>query len=262
MHGQPPSDRTALINLYLTNALVLTGFLAYSLSRLVGAARQLEDARNVLARVAGTVERLRLARDVHDLLGLGLSTLALKADLVEQLISRHDPRAAVEIRMMSRICATTRADVWQVAAGRHPPTLEEEVAAASDILSSAGIEIHVTLPTKPLGATIDSVLVPVLRESVTNVLRHSVATSCSIEVDTQVDRVRLAVSNNGVAGESPRPDLDGVRSDTIPGGGQGLLNLRSRVQSAGGEMLTQQLNDNFQLVADVPKGPLSDYVST
>ena len=204
---------------------------------------------------------MRLARDVHDLLGLGLSALALKADLIEQLIARHDPHAGTEIQMMGRICATTRADVRLVTAGNQRPTLEEEVAAASDILSSAGIDLHITLLNDPLGATIDDILVPVLRESVTNILRHSAATVCSIEIDTQGDRVRLSIGNNGAASENDRAGCNGDRPDTLPDGGQGLLNLRSRVQGAGGEMQTQQVNDCFQLVADIPRRPLTDRVS-
>ena len=261
VHGQPPPDRIALINAYVTNFLVLTGLLVYGLSRLVDTARQLEAARVGLARAAGTVERLRLARDVHDLLGLGLSALALKADLVEQLIARHDPQAGAEIQLMGRICATTRADVRLVMAGNQRPTLEEEVAAASDILSSAGVDLQITVLNGPLGTTIDDILVPVLRESVTNILRHSAATVCSIEIDTQGDRVRLSIANNGVGGENDRAGWNGDRPDALPDGGQGLLNLRSRVQGAGGEMQTQQVNDCFQLVADIPRRPLIDRVS-
>ena len=161
--------------------------------------------------------------------------------------------------MMGRICATTRADVRQVTAGNQRPTLEEEVAAASGILSSAGIELHITVLNDSLGATVDDVLVPVLRESVTNILRHSAATSLlHRDRHRKVDRVRLAVGNNGVASENHRAGWNGDRPDTIPGRGQGLLNLRSRVQGAGGEMQTQQLNDYFQLVADIPRRQLTE----
>ena len=258
VHGQSPADRSALLNLYLANALVLTGLLVFGLSRLVDTAHQLEVVRVALARTARTVERLRLARDVHDLLGLGLSALALKADLVEQLIKRDDPRAPAEIQLMTRICATTRADVRQVTARNRRPTLKHELDAAYEILFSAGIEVHITIPGQPLDARIDDVFVPVLRESVTNILRHSAASACSIEINTQDDRVRLAVANNGVAGENHRAARNGDQPETIPGRGLGLLNLRSRVQGAGGEMLTQQSTDHFQLVADIPRREPTD----
>jgi two-component system, NarL family, sensor histidine kinase DesK len=252
VHGQSPAARSALINLYVANSLLLTGLLVYGLSRLVDTARQLEAVRAGLAHAAGTVERLRLARDVHDLLGLGLSALALKADLVEQLMNRHDPKAANEIQLMGRICATTRADVRHITTGKQTPTLKEEVTAASDILASAGIEVHIAVPSDHLGPTMDELLVPVLRESVTNILRHSAATVCSIEVDTQVDRVRLAVDNNGVAGGDDRAVWNRDQTDTVTGRGLGLHNLRSRVRDAGGELLTRQSSDHFHVVADIP----------
>jgi two-component system sensor histidine kinase DesK len=191
----------------------------------------------------------------------GLSALALKSDLIDQLTARHDPQAAVEIQLMGRICATTRADIRQVTAGNQRSTLEEEVAVASDILSSAGIEVRATFPAQPLGATIDDVLVPVLRESVTNILRHSTATFCSIEIDTQVDSVRLAVGNNGVADQRHRAGWNGDQSDLVPGRGLGLRNLRSRVESAGGRMQTRQLSDCFRLIADVPTRSLAEEAS-
>lgn len=258
VHGQLASARSALINLYVANIIVFTGLLVYGLSRLVDTARQLETVRAGLARSAGTVERLRIARDVHDLLGLGLSALALKADLVEQLINRHDAQAAAEIHLMGRICATTRADVRQVTAGNQRPTLEKEVAAASDILSSAGIEVHVRVPDQRLDAAIEETLVPILRESLTNILRHSSASLCSIKIDIHIDRISLTICNNGVAAARHRGGRNRDQPDTIGRGGQGLVNLRSRVRAAGGVILTQQWNDQFQIVADVPSRPPID----
>jgi CheY-like chemotaxis protein len=230
-----PSDQSALINLYVIDNFVYVGLLVYGLSRLVDTAHQLEVVRAGLARAGGMVERLRLARDVHDLLGLGLSALALKSDLIEQLTARHDPQAAVEIQLMGRICATTRADIRQVTAGNQGSTLEEEVAVASDILSSAGIEVRATFPAQPLGATIDDVLVPVLRESVTNILRHSTATFCSIEIDTQVDSVRLAVGNNGVADQRHRAGWNGDQSDLVPGRAWGFATCAAEWRAPEGK---------------------------
>ena len=254
LHYQIPSDTGGLITLYEGWGLVFTALLVYGLSRLVDIARQLETARSRLARAASVAERLRVARDVHDFLGLGLSALALKADLVEQLIDRHDPRAAGEIQMMSRICASSRADIRQVTAGHQNFTLEEEVAAASEILSSTGIELRVTGANEPLAAGIDDVLVPVLRESVTNILRHSSATICSIEITSQVDTVRLVVSNNGVDGKDAGVGRgwDGDRPSTTTGTRRGLTNLASRLEAVGGHLGTRRTNDRFELTATVP----------
>jgi two-component system, NarL family, sensor histidine kinase DesK len=187
---------------------------------------------------------------------LGLSALALKADLVEQLIDRRDPRTAGEIQLMSRICAATRADIRQVTAGQRQLTLEEEVAAASELLSSAGLAVQVTMPDPTPGAAINDVLVPILRESVTNILRHSAASQCSIEVGVLVDKVRLVVCNNGVMGGIDGVGWNGDRSFAATGTGQGLVNLTDRVQAVGGDLVTEQLDNQFELTADVPM-PLS-----
>ena len=150
----------------------------YGLTRLAGLARELEGLRGELARMAAVRERLRVARDVHDLLGLGLSAIALKADLAAALIGSDDARAAAEIGEMSRICAAARADVRLVAAGDTRLTLAGELAAAQQILTSAGVTVTAGIPDGPLPAAADEVLAPVLREAVTNVLRHAATATC------------------------------------------------------------------------------------
>lgn len=121
------------------------GLMVYGLSRLAGLVRQLEDLRGELARVAVVRERLRVARDVHDLLGLGLSALALKADLTGALIGRDDTRTASEIQEMSRICAAARADIRLVTEQKQL-SLVAELAAANQILTSAGVGVRVEIP--------------------------------------------------------------------------------------------------------------------
>jgi two-component system, NarL family, sensor histidine kinase DesK len=254
LHYETRADTSGLITFYEGWGLLFTALLVYGLSRLVDIARQLETVRSRLARAAGVAERLRVARDVHDFLGLGLSALALKADLVNQLIDRHDPLAPSEIQLMSRICASSRADIRRVTAGQQNFTLEEEVAAASEILSSAGIDLRVTGANEHFGAGIEDVLVPVLRESVTNILRHSSATICSIDINGQVDTIQLVVSNNGVDGMDAAVGggWDGDRPRTPTGTGQGLTNLASRIEAVGGDLGTRRTNDGFELTATVP----------
>jgi two-component system, NarL family, sensor histidine kinase DesK len=120
--------------------------------RLAGLARELEGLRDRLARMAAVRERLRVARDVHDLLGLGLSAIALKSDLIAALIGRDDSRAAAEIEEMSRICAAVRADARLVTGDGRRLSLVAELAAAEQILTSAGIEVRAdTLPPRRAG---------------------------------------------------------------------------------------------------------------
>jgi two-component system, NarL family, sensor histidine kinase DesK len=253
LYNVGPGATGAMFVIYEGNALVFLAFLVYGLSRLVDFAYQSERVRSELARASGVAEGLRVARDVHDFLGLGLTALALKADLVEQLIDREDQHAASEMQMMGRICAATRNDIRHVTAGHQILTLDEEVAAASEILSSVGIDMRVAIGDIPTGTMIDKVLVPVLRESVTNILRHSSATQCSIEISTRADSVRLIVDNNGATSELAEAHENRALPLPITGTGHGLLNVANRVRAAGGEVVAQHIDDHFTLTAKVAR---------
>jgi two-component system, NarL family, sensor histidine kinase DesK len=226
------------------------GLMVYGLSRLAGLARELEGLHDRLARMAAVQERLRVARDVHDLLGLGLSAVALKADLAGALIGRDDARATAEIDEMSRICATVRADARLVTGDGRRLSLVAELAAAKQILTSAGVNVRAGLPGAPLPAPADEVLAPVLREAVTNILRHAAATACLIEVTADAGTLRLHVSNDGVVPKTPGTDRPA--GEGAAGRGLGLVNLEARMRAAGGRMTTGQAAGRFSLTAELP----------
>ena len=187
-------------------------------------------------------ERLRIARDVHDLLGLGLSAIALKADLIGRLIGRDDARADAEIGELGRICASARADIRRVTGEGQRLSLAAELAAARQILTSAGVEMQADIPGGPLPPVADDVLATVLREAVTNILRHSTAMTCMVEGRAVNGTLQLRVSNDGVperAAAAGRP-------------GSGLANLTARVQAAGGRLTSRRADGRFDVVAEIP----------
>ena len=248
--GQPPQQGWADV-LYLTAAIAGVGLMVYGLSWLTDTARQLEMLRGELARMAVLQERLRVARDVHDLLGLGLSAIALKADLIGRLIGRDDARAEAEIAEMSRICAHARADIRLVTEASRHLLLDAELAAAREILASAGVNVRGVIGAGPRPAAADAVLAPVLREAVTNILRHSAATACTIEATTADGALRLHVSNDGV----PDHTAAGDHPDWLAAGdgtGSGLANLTGRVRAAGGRLTISRAGDRFDLTAEIP----------
>ena len=247
--GAPASSRGALTTLELAANFAYIGLLVYGLSRLAGMAGELEAVRAELAQLAAVRERLRVARDVHDLLGLGLSAIALKTDLIGRLIGRDNARAAAEIGALGRTCATARADIRLVTGGGQKLSLAAELAAAGQILASAGVQVHASTPAGPLPATADGVLAVVLREAVTNILRHSAAASCTIEAAAGDGAVRMAVSNDGVTGRAGPPGGDGSRG---AGGGSGLANLTTRVQAAGGQLSARRHGGSFELAVQIP----------
>jgi len=242
----PPFAPLPIVGLLEACEVVLVALLVYGLSRLATLARELEGLRDQLARMAGVRERLRMARDVHDLLGLGLSAVALKADLAGALIGRDDTRAMAELDEISRICATAQAEIGQVTGQGPALSLARELHDARQLLASLGIEVRASDPGSPLPTTADEVLAPVLREAVTNMLRHATAARCVIEVTIGEEAVRLAVTNDGVTSgcQAGQPAGDG--------GGRGLANLRARVQAAGGSLACGQAGAQFGLTVEVP----------
>jgi two-component system sensor histidine kinase DesK len=241
----PSHDLPALIGprpfyaLFFAAITAEIGLLVYGLSRLAGLARQMEGLQGELARMAAVQERLRVARDVHDLLGLGLSAVALKADLIGALIGRDDARAAAEIGEMGRICAAARADIRLVTGQGRRLSLPAELASAREILASAGIEVRADISDGPLPEAADEVLGPVLREAVTNILRHSAARTCLIELTADGGALRLHVANDG----APQQPAAGLL--TSGGGGRGLANLNARVRAAGGQLASRLADGQF-----------------
>jgi two-component system sensor histidine kinase DesK len=242
--------------LYVLAANAGVGLLVYALTWMAAAARQLAGLRAELARMAAATERLRVARDVHDLLGLGLSAIALKTDLIGRLIGRDDGRAAAEITETSRLCAAARADIRLVTDTGHAQSLTAECAAARDILSSAGVTVELdVLAAVPAGA--DSVLAPVLREAVTNILRHSAATSCTIRAAASGGGLRLDISNDGAPADPASPIAvasPATAASPVAGtaAGRGLANLAARVHAAGGWLTAGQHGARFELSAEIP----------
>lgn len=214
------------------------------MSRLPWLAHEMERLRGDLARMAAVQERVRVARDVHDLLGLGLSAIALKADLTGALIGRDDTRAAAEIQELGRICATARADVRRVTGEGARLALADEIVTARQLLAASGLGVRADAPPGPVPAVADEVLAPVLREAVANVLRHSCATVCTIELAADQCKMQLRVSNDGVPQE-PAAHHNGSR-------GHGLANLDARVRAVGGQLTSNIADGRFELIAEIP----------
>jgi len=235
---------------FLTLDSAALGLLVYGLTRLAQLAVQLEDLRGELARKAVAGERLRMARDTHDLLGLGLSAIAMKADLIGKLIGRDDARAGEEIADLARICATARADVRLVAGEARDLPLDAELAAARDVLASAGIDVRMRVSADP-SPEAAAVLVPVIREAVTNILKHSSASYCVLELTADARLLRLSISNDGSTGTGSTGTGSGPLA-TDGRTGHGLRNLAARLEAAGGHQTATWEDGTFSLAVELP----------
>ncbi|HET7035195.1 MAG TPA: histidine kinase [Thermomicrobiaceae bacterium] len=185
---------------------------------------ELRASRAELARLAVEEERLRFARDLHDLLGHTLSLIVVKAEVVRRLAERDPALAASQAGDIEAIGRQALAEVREVVTGYRQPGLADELASARAALADAGIEMTASVDDLALPPQIDTLFGWVLREGVTNVIRHSGASCCMVTVSRDGERAALAVRDDGRHALSP------------PSRGSGLRGLAERVAAAGGRV--------------------------
>lgn len=237
----------AWISYYVISTMLL-GLIVYGLTRLAELVIELAAMRGELASMAVTQERLRFARDLHDLLGYSISSITLKAELAYRLVQCQPIRAKEELTEILGISRQALADVREVASSYRDMCLRAEAAAAQRMLETAEIEadIHMLISDK-LPADLDTALATTLREGVTNVLRHSKAQHCTITATESDDYIRLELANDGVVDETAE-NGEGAAS------GSGLSNLRSRLANLGGTLDAGiGPGGRFRLIAEVPR---------
>ncbi|MFC9653853.1 sensor histidine kinase [Streptomyces sp. NPDC056937] len=229
---------------YLCQSTLLTGLVVYGLSRMSELVRALHDTRIELTRMAVTQERLRFARDLHDLLGYSLSAITLKSELIHRLVPTHPRRAMDEISEVLAISRQSLADVRTVASGLRGLSLEQELGSAQSLLAAADVRVRATIRLGKISQQVDTVLAAVLREAITNLLRHSRAGVCDIEAVQEGGWVRLSVLNDGV---------DPAYRDSSPHSGSGLGNLETRLRAVSGRLSVARGSDGtFRLMAEAP----------
>jgi two-component system, NarL family, sensor histidine kinase DesK len=221
----------------LNDAIV--GLAAVAGRLLLDANRQLSLAREQIARLAVGEERLRFARDLHDLIGHSLSVIALKSELAGRLIKNTPGLAAHEVEDIEKVARDALREVREAVAGYRQPTLAAELAGAHEALTAAGIEDHVEQDHAPLPPAVESVLAWTVREGVTNVMRHSQAKRCAIRIMNRDGRATVEVVDDGRGG--------------TPKEGSGLHGLRERVLERGGTLTAEPLpHEGFRLTVALP----------
>jgi two-component system sensor histidine kinase DesK len=218
LHGVSDSAVAATV---LT--IVALGFLMAAFGRVARANSQLRATRKELARLAVSEERLRIARDLHDLLGHSLSVIALKSELASKLVEREPTRAASELDDIQAVTRTALAEVRQAVEGYRQLGLADALEGARTALAAAGIDCDVTETDLRLPADVDAVLAWAVREGTTNVIRHSHAGHCAIRVAADADRAAVEIEDDG----SADPSLER---------GSGLQGLSERAERVRGEL--------------------------
>jgi two-component system sensor histidine kinase DesK len=199
------------------------GFLFLLISRLARAYDELRTAQDELAQAAVNEERLRFARDLHDLLGHSLSVVAIKAQLAKRLIESDPGAARTQVDEIESVTREALGEVRAAVSGYARPTVAGELAGARRALEAAGIETQLDA-TVDLPEDVDEVLAWTIREGTTNVLRHSRASTARIVVAGGRGSVAVEVVDDGA---TPAP---------ADGDGHGLAGLRERAARVGGSV--------------------------
>lgn len=202
-----------------------------------GANQRLILAQEQIEHLAKVAERERIARDMHDVLGHTLSVVVLKSELAGKLIGADAERARQEIGEVELIARQALGEVREAIRGYRAEGIATEIARARRALDAAGVRLEWQAESLLLAPAHESVLSLVLREAVTNILRHAGATSCRLELAADRRGTRLSVHDDGRGG--------------IDTEGNGLRGMRERVMALGGRVEIDS-RQGTRLTVDLP----------
>jgi two-component system sensor histidine kinase DesK len=233
--------------------IVLAGLAVYGFTRLIRANHELAAARNQVAVLAAEQERARIARDMHDLLGHSLTTVTVKAALAGRLVDSDPERAKSEIRDVERLAREALSDVRATVTGFRDVRLSTELVAARQVLEAAGIRAELPGVVDNVEGDLAGLFGWVLREGVTNVVRHSRAEHVVVTVEPRA--IEIVDDGTGCpvpAGPTGAPD--GLAREAAARHGNGLAGIAERTAAAGGRMLAGPPpgSRGFRLRVEVP----------
>ena len=222
----------------LLTALVMYGVRANAQSQVA-----LQQSRAEVERLSAEQERLRIARDLHDLLGHALTTVVVKADLAARLAPVDAERAAREMTEVAALARQGLADVRATVAGYREVSLVTELANAREVLRASGIQAELPPAVEGVPTELRELFGWVVREGVTNAVRHSRAGRVRVTVGPGW----VSLEDDGVGG--PAAGAAGTGADR----GSGLAGLRERVAAAGGRLTAGPVSPHgWCLRAEVP----------
>jgi two-component system sensor histidine kinase DesK len=226
----------------------LAGFATLAITRLVIVYDQLAVARAEVGRLAATEERLRIARDLHDLVGHGLSLIALKAQLAGRLLPADARQAAIEIADIEHVSRRALEDVRAAVGGFRRLRFAGELLGARAALEAAGVMTEIHHQADPLPEVTDEAFAWCVREGATNVIRHAQARKVMIRTRREPGMVSLEFLNDG-----PRPTSEEAARDPQTRAGSGLVGLAERAVAIGGRLESgPSPGGGFRLVMTIP----------
>ncbi|NUR61791.1 MAG: hypothetical protein HOV87_24490, partial [Catenulispora sp.] len=221
----------------------------YSLARLSELVQLLHRARADLVAQTVLAERTRIARDLHDVLSFTISAIVLKADLCRRLLTVDPVAAAQQLAKLPPLAATALGELDALVKQEVSLSFTEELTNARAVLGHAGVDVKTVVDDLHCSGDLDTTLAVVLREAVTNVIKHSHARTCSITLQDTADSVYLRVVNDGVAEDLASEPT--AASDPSAAPGSGLLGMAER---ADGRLIARRLAaGRFELAAEFTK---------
>jgi two-component system sensor histidine kinase DesK len=199
--------------------------------------KRLDLAHEQIAHLAKLAERERIARDLHDVLGHTLSVVVLKSELAGKLMDRDPARARTEIGEVEHIARKALTDVRQAISGYRSEGLAAEIVRAQRTLDAAGVTLEFDTKPPQLAPAEETVLSLIVREAVTNIVRHAQASHCRLEFAANGGGTALVVQDDG---------RGGIREE-----GNGLRGMRERVESMGGRLLIESAQGT-RLLIEIP----------
>lgn len=220
--------------------ITMTGLAAASREAFYDRTVALLATQEEVRRLAGTAERERMVRDLHDVVGRTLTLIAIKSDLAARLALREPALAELEALAIGQIARDGLEDVRAALAGQLGGSLVHEMQASVEALSAAGIDVRISGDPAPIPRNAGAILAMALREAVTNTIRHSNARRCEISIGVDEAHAKLAVAD------------DGISDGKLGAAGSGLQGMRERLVAAGGSLVFGPNRPGFRLEARVP----------
>jgi two-component system sensor histidine kinase DesK len=177
--------------------------------------------------LAQTAERERISRDLHDILGHSLSVITLKSELASKMIDKEMPLEKIrnEIKQVEQLSRETLAQVRGAVTGYNQATIDTELLQAGVATDAANITLNTTISSMPLSPTIESQLALILREAITNIIRHADTQQAWVSLSNNDSTIELSISDQG--------NMENYQANT------GLNNMRERINKLGGSMIIE-----------------------
>ncbi|MBS3179153.1 MULTISPECIES: sensor histidine kinase [unclassified Pseudoclavibacter] len=212
---------------------------------------ELDWARTAESQLAATRERLRLANDVHDLQGHHLQVIALQLELAERLLTKDPAAAAEQIRAAQGAVNEARAGTRALATSFRGVPLPDELENAADLLRAAGHDVRMHVGAGAASAPAD-VLGPIVRESVTNVLKHGDGARARIDLSRDGDTWVYRMVNDAAGHDGGAGGVGGAEGGADVAWGSGLTGMGERLEVSGGKVEAWNDGTSFTVQVRLP----------